>query len=86
MTALRLDLSLCRFDKDRKALAFAHAGARFPGEVMIRSHHTKRTVRFVPVQPGHPAWDEDGWDGEQQVYAPVVPLPNVATLTLYRAE
>lgn len=86
MSALNLDLGDCDYNKVRKTLSLGVSGGRFPVEVSVHSHHTNRTIRFVRVQPGHPAWDEDGWDGEQQVYAPVAALPNVETLTLYHTE
>lgn len=45
-------------------------GAWWPKYVKIKSHKTNRVVTFFPVEPGHPKFDEDYWDGEQQVYAP----------------
>ena len=40
----------------------------FPKEILVVSHHTNRMLTFRPVGPGHRLFDEDGWDGEQQVY------------------
>lgn len=43
------------------------AGA-FPDKVLVTSHHTGREIMFLPINPDHPLFDEDGWDGEQQIY------------------
>lgn len=72
------------FNKTRKTISLSFDGS-FPSCVLIKSEYTGKTLEFRPVQPGHPAFDEDGWDGEQCVYAPVFPefCPNVKTVTLY---
>ena len=41
-----------------------------PAFVQVMSHHTGRIVRFIPINPGHPKFDQDQWDGEQMVYFP----------------
>ena len=38
--------------------------------MFVESNITHRVVRFVPIQPSHPMYNEDGWDGEQAVYEP----------------
>ena len=43
-------------------------GRNFPQQIVVKSHHTGRELIFAPVQPGHPMFDEDGWDGEQAIY------------------
>ena len=63
-------LKFCEFDKTRRVLKLASEFFGMPREFFVESHHTGRLVRFVPVQPGDPLWDEDGWDGEQCIYRP----------------
>ncbi len=81
----KLPLSLCDFNKKTTRLLCAseYFAGGFPREIDVVSHYTGTVVKFKPVQPGHPEWDEDGWDGEQCVYAPVENVPNVKTLTVY---
>ena len=42
----------------------------FPAYVQVMSHHTGKLVKFNPIKPGHPRFDEDQWDGEQSIYEP----------------
>ena len=42
----------------------------FPAYVQIMSHHTGNLVKFNPIKPEHPKFDQDQWDGEQQIYEP----------------
>lgn len=67
-----VDLQICEYDKQRRVLKLASEYFGMPREFFVESHHTGRAVRFVPVQPGDPLYDEDGWDGEMCVYRPAV--------------
>ena len=78
-----VDLKFCEYDKARKVLKLASEYFGMPKNFAVRSHHTGRTVMFESVQPGDPLWDEDGWDGEQCIYRPVVPLRNVEYMVIY---
>ena len=64
-------LSVCVFDKQRKSLRLSSEFAGKPSQLFVESHHTGRVVRFVPVGPEDKLFDQDQWDGEQQVYRPV---------------
>ena len=58
------------YDKNRRRLhgySEIFAGS-FPREFAVKSHHSGDTKVFTPVKPGHALFDEDGWDGEQQIY------------------
>ena len=83
----QLNLNLCLFNKTSKRLYCTSTvfDRSFPKEIDVTSNHTNKVVKFKPVQPGHPDWDEDGWDGEMCVYAPVELLPNVKTLTVFHS-
>lgn len=63
-------LKYCEFNKARRVLKLASEFFGMPREFYVESHHTGRLVRFVPVQPGDRLFDEDHWDGEQQIYRP----------------
>lgn len=55
----------------------------FPARVNIHSEKTGRTVSFYPVGPNDRLYDEDHWDGEQQIYRPhVVDGPRVVLETV----
>jgi hypothetical protein len=57
----------------------------FPRNLEIKSTRTGRTMAFKQIDQNHPRFDEDGWDGEMQIYEPsdqTIPC-NVKTLTLW---
>lgn len=65
-----ISLDELTYDKNRRRL-FGYSemfGGSFPNEVSVKSHHTGDTKVFTPVKPDHTLFDEDGWDGEQQIY------------------
>lgn len=78
-----VELSKCEFVAASGKLSLASEYAGMPNAIRIRSHHTGRTVLFRPVEPGDPLFDEDQWDGEQQVYRPVEPTNNAKVLVIY---
>lgn len=82
-----LNTSQCEFNLKRRELTVASEvfGGKFPGVIELTSDHTGRKVIFRPVQPGHRLYDEDHWDGEQEVYAPLESLPRVESLVVYHA-
>jgi len=63
-------LNLCEYDKERRVLKLASEYAGMPSELFVESHVTGRTVRFVPVTESDVLFDQDQWDGEQQIYRP----------------
>ena len=78
-----IDLSKCDYDKSRKVLKLASEYFGMPLTFFVRSHHTGREVRFVPVTPADVLFDQDGWDGEQQIYRPVGNVPGVDHMVIY---
>ncbi len=76
MTAA-VDLAKFEYSKEHKTL-YGVDPARlfdlpyFPNEFMIRSHHTGEVFTFRRIDENHPAFDPDHWDGEMQIYEPVV--------------
>ena len=80
-----VDLKLCEFDKTRKVLKLASEYFGMPREFFVRSHHSGKEVRFVAVGPEDKLFDEDGWDGEQQIYRPVGNVSNVDHMVIYNA-
>ncbi len=73
----------CQYDKARRVLSISSEVIGMPGEFWVRSHHTTKIVKFTAVQPGDSLFDEDGWDGEQQIYRPTVAVPNVDHMVIY---
>jgi len=80
-----VDLKLCEFDKNRKVLKLASEYFGMPVQFFVKSHHTGKEVRFVAIGPEDKLYDQDGWDGEQQVYRPVGNVPNVDYMYIYNA-
>ena len=76
-------LSRCEFDKNRKVLKLASEFFGMPSTFFVKSHHTGKEVRFVPVTPADVLFDQDGWDGEQQVYRPVGNVPGVDHMVIF---
>jgi hypothetical protein len=81
----RVDLRLCEFDRNRRVLKLASEYFGMPREFYVRSHHTGKEVRFVAVGPEDVLFDQDQWDGEQQVYRPQGHVPNVDHMVIYHA-
>jgi len=79
-------LALCEFKKETKTLLLSsmHTG-RFPPALLLKSHKTGKDVLFTHIQPDHPDYCEDGWDGEQAVYEPNIQIPNVKKLVIHCA-
>ena len=80
-----VDLSQCEYDKTRKILKLANEHIGMPLTFYVKSHHTGKEVRFVPVTPADALFDEDGWDGEQQIYRPLGNVPGVDHMVIYHA-
>lgn len=80
-----VDLKLCEFDKPRKVLKLASEYFGMPSQFFVKSHHTGKEVRFVAVGEHDVLFDQDGWDGEQQIYRPVGNVPNVDYMVIYHA-
>ena len=76
-------LELCEYDKKRKVLKLASEFFGMPLTFVVHSHHTGKEVRFVPVTPADVLFDQDQWDGEQQVYRPVGTVPGVDHMVIY---
>lgn len=89
-----LDLSLCEFHPDRGQLSVRREDlprdptrCGFPREILVHSHHTGRELLFRPIGPGHRLFDEDYWDGEQQIYEHSDNLvKKVTTLVVYNGR
>ena len=80
-----VDLKLCEYNSNTKVLKLASEYFGMPSEFYVKSHHTGKVVRFVTVSPADPLFDEDGWDGEQQIYRPVGSNTKVDYMVIYHA-
>ena len=63
--------SFCKYDKDRQVLSMSSQHVGMPKTLFIRSHITGKEVRFVSVDENDILFDQDQWDGEQQIYRPL---------------
>ena len=78
-------LEKCEYDKSRKVLKLVSEYVGMPKTFFVRSHHTGKEVRFVVVGPEDRLFDQDQWDGEQQVYRPLGNVPGVDHMVIYHA-
>lgn len=78
-----VNLSRCEYDKTRKVLSLASEYFGMPLTFFVKSHKTGKVVRFIPVNPADVLYDEDQWDGEQQLYRPVGNVPGVDHMVIY---
>jgi hypothetical protein len=76
-------LALCEYNKARRALTLASEYMGMPREFFVKSHHTGKEVRFTVVTEHDVLFDQDQWDGEQQLYRPVGVVPNVEYMCIY---
>lgn len=80
-----IGLEQCEYDKSRRVLKLESDYVGMPKTLFVRSHHTGREVRFVVVGPEDRLFDQDQWDGEQQVYRPLGNVPGVDHMVIYHA-
>ena len=80
-----VDLKFCEFDKKRRVLKLASEFFGMPSEFFVKSHHTGKEVRFRVVDPEDVLFDQDQWDGEQQIYRPLGGVPGVDHMVIYHA-
>ena len=78
-----VSLKFCEYDKNRRVLKLASEFFGMPSEFFVKSHHTGKEIRFTVVGPEDVLFDQDQWDGEQQVYRPVGTVPNVDHMVIY---
>lgn len=80
----------CTYHVNRKRLVISTAKIAgsiiFPHTVYVKSHYTNKQLTFKPINETHQDFDQDQWDGEQQIYEPInsVDKVNVKTLVIYR--
>jgi len=78
-----VSLKLCEYDKTRRVLKLASEFFGMPREFFVKSHHTGKEVRFTVVSEHDVLFDQDQWDGEQQIYRPVGTVPGVDHMVIY---
>lgn len=77
------ELKCCYYDKKRKVINMASDFIGKPLEFFLHSHHTGKTIHFKAIDEGDIMFDQDQWDGEQQIYRPVENLPGVDYMVIY---
>lgn len=80
-----VSLKYCEYDKKRKVLKLTSEYIGMPREFYVVSHKTGKEFRFTPVGEYDILFDQDQWDGEQQIYRPVGHCPNVDHMVIYHA-
>lgn len=82
-TVPTVPLEKCEYSADTGKLTLASEYCGMPNSLIIKSHHTGRKILFKRISPDHPLYDQDQWDGEQQIYAPVAMGVKVKILVIY---
>lgn len=73
-----ISLSECFFVKEKRVLQIPYKVLRgYPAEFFVRSPSTSKEVRFAVIGPEDIMFDEDQWDGEQQIYRPIGNVPTL---------
>lgn len=75
-------LKYCEYNKVRKTMSLASEFFGMPSEFFVESP-TGKKVKFARLSEDDVLFDQDQWDGEQQIYRPVGDVPNVKYLTIY---
>ena len=78
-----VSLEVCDYNKQTKVLSLASEYVGMPSTFFVKSHKTGKEFRFVAVGEYDVLFDEDGWDGEKQVYRPVGVCPSVDHMVIY---
>jgi hypothetical protein len=74
----------CKFSaKDRALYTTRDRIGSMPSRLYVESPSTGRKILFKTIGPDHPKFDEDGWDGMQNIYEPVEHLPKVDLLYVF---
>ena len=81
----RVPLKMCDWNKGAKRLTLASEFCGMPSELIVDSP-SGTSVKFRRIGENHPQFDQDQWDGEQQIYEPCIPVPNIETLVIYHAH
>ena len=84
-----ISLKYCEYFKESKSLKLSSKYTidvykkRFPKAIFLKSHYTGKVIIFKPIGEDHPKFDQDQWDGEQMVYEPMEPVPNLEILYVW---
>lgn len=78
-----VSLKLCEYSKTRKVLKLTSCHIGKPRQFYVVSHATGKEFRFVAVGPEDNLFDQDQWDGEQQIYRPVGHCPRIDYMVIY---
>jgi hypothetical protein len=78
----RVPLKMCEWNRVLKKLTLASEFCGMPSELIVDSP-SGASIKFRPIGEDHPQFDQDQWDGEQMIYEPAVPIPNVEVLVIY---
>ena len=71
-----INLKDCEYRVATKSIVYRHSHQLskewpmpYPPKITVVSPYTNREVVFRPISQFHPKFNQDQWDGEQQVYA-----------------
>ena len=83
MTIPTVSLELCRYDRERRVLTLTSDYIGMPSQFFVRSHVTGKEIRFTVIGEYDKLFDQDQWDGVQQVYRPQGDVPSVDHMVIY---
>lgn len=79
-----VSLGECSYNKESRVLRLDSNIAGMPPSIFIQSHKTGKDIRFIAIGPEDKLFDQDQWDGEQQIYRPTHPC-NVDYLVIHNS-
>ena len=80
---LVVSLDMCQYNRKMKQLTLPASVIGMPREFFVKSHVTQKEVRFTAIHPSDVLYDQDQWDGVQQIYRPTTDLNTVDHLVIY---
>lgn len=78
-----VSLEDCQYDRETRKIFLSSNHIGMPREFFVHSPRTGRDIRFVAVGPEDVLFDQDQWDGEQQIYRPVGVVPTVDYMVIF---
>ena len=76
-------LEMFKYNREMKKLTLPASVIGMPREFFVKSHVTQKEVRFTAIHPSDVLYDQDQWDGVQQIYRPTTDLNTVDHMVIY---
>lgn len=78
-----VSLKSCAYNKKTKVVTMPSTVCGMPSQFFVRSHVTGKEIRFTVIGEYDKLFDQDQWDGMQQIYRPVGGVSSIDHLVIY---